>query len=57
LSPEEQLQQLISSNVRLQLDNLRRLDFVQKAEEEGRLQLHGWVYDIGSGDLQSVSDE
>ena len=57
LSPAEKLKQVINANVKLQLDNLRRLDFVREAEKAGKLQLHGWVYDIGSGDLNIVSGE
>jgi len=57
LSPEEKLRQVINANVKLQIDNLRKLDFVREAEDAGKLQLHGWVYDIGSGDLQIVSGE
>ncbi|XOV70719.1 MAG: carbonic anhydrase [Verrucomicrobiota bacterium] len=57
LPQEEKLRAVTNANVRLQLTNLRKLDFVRQAEEEGQLELHGWVYDIGSGNLQIVNSE
>ena len=41
------LDRVIEANVRLQLENLRKLEFVQEAEAAGQLSLHGWVYEIG----------
>jgi carbonic anhydrase len=56
LSPEDQLARLIEANVLLQLENLRQLDFVREAEASGALSLHGWVYQIGSGDIDVLSE-
>lgn len=53
--PQQRLNQVIAANVQLQLENLRRLDFVREGEEAGRLQLHGWVYDIGAGAVEVVA--
>jgi carbonic anhydrase len=57
LLPEEKLKRVIDANVKLQLENLRRLDFIQDAEASGRLQLHGWVYEIGTGNLRIVDSK
>lgn len=50
------LEDLIDSNVLLQIENLKSLDFIKAAEENGEIQLHGWVYDIGTGDIKVVYD-
>jgi carbonic anhydrase len=47
----ERLSALIFQNVLAQLENMRTHPVVAKAVEEGRLHLHGWVYDIGSGQV------
>ena len=52
--PQRRLNQVIAANVQLQLENLRKLDFVREAEEAGTLQLHGWVYNIGAGEIEVV---
>ena len=38
-------------NVRLSLDNLLTFPWVRSAVEEGRLFLHGWYFDLQSGEL------
>ncbi len=53
--PRSRLNRVIAANVTLQLENLRKFDFVREAEEAGRLQLHGWVYDIGAGDVNVIA--
>ena len=45
---------LISSNVALQLQNLMTHPTVAEAVEAGTLSLHGWVYHIGSGQVEEV---
>ncbi len=45
------LRRLAEENVRLQMANLRTCSPVKEAEEAGRLQLHGWIYDWDSGTL------
>ncbi|MFT4690789.1 MAG: carbonic anhydrase [Limisphaerales bacterium] len=49
--PKRRLERVIQANVRLQLENMRKLDFIQDAEAAGKLQLHGWLYDIGVGEV------
>jgi carbonic anhydrase len=43
---------LAHANVLAQLDNLRSHSYIQQALSEGRLQIHGWYYDILSGQVE-----
>lgn len=52
----ETADELIARNARTQLDNLRTHPSVADAEADGRLHLHAWVYDIGSGSVLDVTD-
>ncbi|HUN80746.1 MAG TPA: carbonic anhydrase [Phycisphaerae bacterium] len=54
--PEERIEGLIRQNVLVQLDHLRTHPSVASRLAQGGLRLHGWVYDIGSGDV-SVHDQ
>jgi len=56
LTPEERLIRVTEANVLQQLESLRHLDFVKEAERAGELELHGWVYDIGSGEITVLSE-
>jgi carbonic anhydrase len=49
LQGEPLVQALIEQNVRLQLAHLRTHPSVAAGVAEGRLTLHGWIYDIKSG--------
>lgn len=49
------LRAVAESNVRLQVENLRKLDFVRAAEEEGRVQLHGWLYEKAENKVRVLS--
>ena len=44
-------------NVRLSLDNLMTFPWVKSAVEEGRLSLHGWYFDLQSGELLEYDAE
>jgi carbonic anhydrase len=46
------LNALIQENVLLQLTHLRTHPSVAGRLAEGRLTAHGWVYDIGKGDVR-----
>ena len=48
------LDELIESNILLQIENLKSLDFIKDAEDKGEISLHGWVYDIGTGNVKIV---
>lgn len=50
------LDELIKLNVRVQLATLRQHPAVAGALAEGRILLHGWVYDIGSGMIWACDD-
>lgn len=47
---------LIRDNVRLQLANLRTYPHVREAEQAGRLSLHGWFYEMGTGDVLTLDE-
>lgn len=49
---EERLNALIRENVLEQLDHLLTHPVVAEAVERKQLRLHGWVYDIGSGQVE-----
>lgn len=53
--PREQRRKLIvEENVRLQLEHLREYPFVRAAVGRGKLKLHGWVYDMGTGEIKVI---
>lgn len=51
-SEEDRLNALIRENVIAQLDNLLTHPVVADAVREKHLRLHGWVYDISSGNVE-----
>ena len=55
LDPEQRLRLIVEENVRLQLEHLNEYPFVRRAREEGKLALHGWVYDIGTGRISVLA--
>ena len=56
--PQEQRSKLIvEENVRLQLGHLQEYPFVKSAMEEKKLNLHGWVYDMGNGEIKVLKTE
>ena len=48
---------LIEANVVLQLEHLASYPFVAAKLDTGDINLHGWVYDIGSGDVRAYDGE
>ena len=54
---KELLSAVIEQNVLLQLAHLKTHPYVAEALEAGKLQLHGWVYDIGSGAIYSHNED
>ncbi|MGI9609488.1 MAG: carbonic anhydrase [Acidimicrobiia bacterium] len=48
-SPNDDLDAVIRRNVLLQLERLQTYSFVADRVRSGALELHGWLYDIGSG--------
>ncbi len=57
LSREEQLDRAIEANVLTQLSHLRTHECVAAAVERGELQMHGWVWDIGSGRVRAFEPD
>lgn len=52
-TPEERMEVAIQENVLVQLENLRTHPSVGQALEEGKVNLHGWVYQIHTGHVFS----
>ncbi len=53
-SDAEKLEGMVRENVVVQLANLRTHPSVALALSQGRLTLHGWVYDIASGQIDAL---
>lgn len=47
---------LTHANVLVQLDNLKTHPYITRALAEGRLQVHGWYYDILSGRIENFDE-
>ncbi len=47
------LDALIEANVLLSIERLKQYPGVQTKLDAGDIELHGWVYDIGSGDVRA----
>jgi carbonic anhydrase len=41
----------IAAHLQFQLDNLMTYDIVRRGVEEGRVGIHGWLYDMESGEI------
>ncbi|WP_085588245.1 carbonic anhydrase [Pseudomonas sp. B14(2017)] len=50
------LASLVKENVIAQLANLQTHPSVRIAQEQGKLNLHGWVYDIASGGIDALDN-
>jgi len=48
---EERLTATIKAQVQFQLDNLMTYDLVREGVAAGRLNIHGWLYDMETGHL------
>jgi carbonic anhydrase len=53
-TPRAKLDGLVRENVIAQLANLRTHPSVALALEQGRMNLHGWVYDIEAGCIDAL---
>jgi carbonic anhydrase len=45
---------IVEENVRLQLEHLQEYPFVRKAMTDKQLKIHGWVYDMSTGEIKVV---
>jgi carbonic anhydrase len=57
LGGPDELEQAVDANVLVQLDNLRGHPCVAEALAAKRIKLHGWVYDIASGELRAYDEQ
>ena len=48
---EGRLNATIAAHIQFQLDNLMTYDLVRKGVEEGRVGIHGWLYDMETGEV------
>ena len=53
-TPRAKLDNLVRENVIAQLANIRTHPSVALALEQGRMNLHGWVYDIETGCIDAL---
>ncbi|KAF0220513.1 MAG: carbonic [Geobacteraceae bacterium] len=51
---EQRMKLIVEENVRLQVEHLQEYPFVRKAMTDKKLNLHGWVYDMSSGEIKIV---
>ncbi|MEI6214145.1 MAG: carbonic anhydrase [Desulfuromonadales bacterium] len=51
---EQRMTLIVEENVRLQLEHLQEYPFVRTAMNSTRLALHGWVYDMSTGEIKVV---
>lgn len=56
LPKEEHYFEIIKANVLLQRENVKSYPDVRQAVKSGRLTVHGWLFDIESGNLISYDD-
>lgn len=57
LEPETRHRRLVEENVRVQVGHLERLGLIRRARASfDRPRLHGWVYDLATGELNVVVD-
>ncbi|CAI1798121.1 MULTISPECIES: carbonic anhydrase [Serratia] len=56
-SENEKISSMVRENVIAQLNNIKTHPSVALALEQGRLKLHGWVYDIASGGIEALDGE
>jgi carbonic anhydrase len=57
LGGPDEMQQAVEANVLVQLDNLRGHPCVAESLKAGKITLHGWVYDIATGEVRAYQDE
>lgn len=57
LEPEAKMKMLLEQNVMLQLQHLKTHPTVAVALAKGEVTLHGWVYDIKSGEVSAYDED
>jgi carbonic anhydrase len=56
LQGAEKVQALVEQNIRLQMQHLRTHPAVAARAAEGKLRLHGWLYDIENGAVTTLDE-
>ena len=56
LDPKQRMWMLLEQNVKLQLQHLKTHPTVATRLAKRDLQLHGWVYDIASGEIHAYDE-
>jgi Carbonic anhydrase len=56
MTKEQRMRLIVEENVRLQLEHLREFPFVKRATKEKKLNVHGWVYDMSTGEIKPVKN-
>ena len=51
IEDENRLMATIAAHIQFQLDNLMTYDIVRRGVQEGRVGIHGWLYDMESGEV------
>ena len=54
---EQRLQLIVEENVRLQLEHLQEYPFIRHGLKQKKLNIHGWVYDMGTGEIKIVKTD
>jgi len=57
LSAKQRMQLIVEENVRLQLEHLQEYPFVRNAMQEKKLSIHGWIYDMSTGDIKILQKD
>ncbi|HEY5975236.1 MAG TPA: carbonic anhydrase [Geobacteraceae bacterium] len=52
ITEEKRMQLIVEENVRLQLEHLQDYPFIRKALAEQKVSIHGWVYDMNTGEIK-----
>lgn len=53
----DRLAATVKAHVQFQLDNLLTYEVVRRGVEEGRINVHGWIFDIENGELIAYDPE
>ncbi len=56
-SDEQNLCNCEMAGILVSLENLRTFPFIQKRMQEGQLKLHGWYFDIVSGEMHAYNED
>ena len=55
ISEQEQINQFEQESIKISINNLFSFPFIKKAVDENNLSIHGFIHDIGSGNLKFLN--